>query len=146
MSEACVVVHAAGQAAAALRLAAGQRVALLSAAGAGGFLGAAGWRALVAEAARLAPGTPFADLLCCGDAPGHALAALRAGCRIVVLHGACAGYPAVAAAAAECGARLLPARPAALDLAGLDFRREGARRRLAQWLAAAPDDSAAAGG
>jgi hypothetical protein len=146
VSEACVIAHEAEQAAEALRLAAGRPIALLSAEGAGGVLGAAGWRALLAEAARRVPGAPFADLLCCGDAPGHALAALRAGCRSVVLDGACPAYAAVAAAAAEGGARLLPARPPALDLAGLDLGREGGRRRLAQWLAATPDDSAAADG
>jgi hypothetical protein len=50
----------------------------------------------------------------------------------------------VAAAATEVGAVLWPQRPpAALDLAGLDLRREGGRRRLAQWLAGPPGDNPA---
>jgi hypothetical protein len=119
---------------------------LLSAEGAAGFLGPRAWRALVGRAAVLAPGVAFDELLCCGDAPGHALAALREGCRALVLDGGSPAWPAVAAAAAECGARLLPARPSALDLRRLDLRRPTAAAILAQWLAGAPDDSRAAGG
>ncbi|MCO6414841.1 hypothetical protein JYK14_01440, partial [Siccirubricoccus sp. KC 17139] len=64
----------------------------------------------------------------------QALAALRAGLRALVLDPSCPAYPALAAAAAECGARLLPARPPALDLGRIDLRRAGGRRLLAQWL------------
>ncbi|MGX9965671.1 hypothetical protein ACVFYP_20265 [Roseomonas sp. F4] len=110
-------------------------VLLLSAPGAAGFLGPGPWRALVAQA----PG--FADALCCGDAAGDALTALRAGCRLLVLDIACPAYQMVKGAAAEIGASLLPARPPALDLAGLDLRRSGARTKLTAWLAisAVPD-------
>ncbi len=139
----CVLVHSAEEASAALRLAGGRPLLLLSAEDAAGFLGPRGWRALVAEAATRVPGAPLSDLLCCGDAPGHALAALREGCRALVLQGVSPAYGAVAAAAAECGATLLPVRPAALDLRRLDLRRPAAAAILAQWLAAAPDDSAA---
>jgi hypothetical protein len=97
----------------------------------------------VAWAAASSPGAPFEDALCCGEAPGHALAALRAGCRLLVLEGDCLAFPAVAASAAEIGARLLPARPPALDLAPLDLRRNSARIPLARWLAAHPHDSGA---
>jgi hypothetical protein len=141
-----VVVRGAAEAAAALRVAAGVPVLLLSAPGAAGFLGAAGWRALVARAESLVPGAPFEDALCCGDAPGLALAALRAGCGIVVLEGACPAFPAVAGAAAEAGATLLPARPPAFDLAGLDLLKPGGRAKLSDWLGAHPHDSAAAKG
>ncbi|MBU8544931.1 MULTISPECIES: hypothetical protein [Roseomonadaceae] len=102
---------------------------LLSAPGAAGFLGPRPWRAMVAAA----PG--FADALCCGDAAGDALAALRAGCRRLVLDNACPGYHMVEGAAAEIGAILLPARPPALDLAGLDLRRADAFAKLNAWLA-----------
>jgi len=132
-----VVVRSAAEAAAALELAGGTRPLLLSAPGAAGALGPRGWRALVARAARAVPGVAFEDALCCGAAPGHALAALRAGCRILVLAD-CPGSAAVAGAAAEAGALLLPARPAALDLAGLDLRKPGGRARLSRWLAATP--------
>jgi hypothetical protein len=141
-----VVVRGAAEAVAALRLAAGRPVLLLSAPGAGGWLGAAAWRALVAAASAEVPGAAAADALCCGAAPGHALAALRAGCRIVVLQGALPAFPAVAAAAAEIGAVAWPARPPALDLRELDLRRPGARAKLAAWLGADPDDSAPAKG
>jgi hypothetical protein len=146
VSEACVLAHAAAEAAWALRAAGGRKLVLLSAEGAAGFLGPRGWRALVTRAAALAPEVPFEELLCCAGAPGHALSALRAGCRGLVLDGACIGYPAVAAAAAECGARLLPARPPALDLGGLDLRRPGAAALLARWLTRTPHDREAPGG
>jgi hypothetical protein len=139
-----LVVRGAAEAAAALRLAEGRAATLLSAPGAAGWLGAEAWRALVAEAAKQAPGARFADLLCCGDAPGHALAALRAGCRLLVLDGACPAFAQVAAAAAELGAVLLPARPPALDLAGLDLRKPGGALLLRRWLD--QDDSAPATG
>jgi hypothetical protein len=135
-----VLVRSAGEAAEILRLAAGRPVLLLSAPAAGGALGARGWRALVARAAAEVPGAPFADALCCGAAPGQALAALRQGCRILVLDGACAAFPAVAGAAAELGARVLPARPAALDPRGLDLRQPAIRDRIAQWLTGQVDD------
>ncbi|MGG5821676.1 hypothetical protein [Falsiroseomonas sp. HW251] len=138
-----LVVRNAEQAAAALRVADGRRVLLLSAPGAAGFLGPLAWRALVARAESLVPGAPFDDALCCGDAPGHALAALRAGCRLLVLHGACPAFAQVEAAAEVAGARLLPGRPPAFDAMDLDLRKPGARVKLAQWLAASPHDSAA---
>ena len=138
MSLPAVVVTAAEGATEALRLAAGRRLLLLSAEGAGGFLGPRGWRALVAYIAAHAPGACFEDALCCGDAPGHALAALRAGCRIVVLDAAAPAFPAVAEAARGGGATLLPARPPALDLRVLDLRRDAARAHFLRWLAAHP--------
>jgi hypothetical protein len=139
-----VVVRGAAEAAAALAVAEGRPVLLLSAPGAAGLLGPAGWRALVARAESQAPGASCADALCCGDAPGLALAALRAGCQILVLDGACPAFAAVAGAAAEAGVTLWPARPPAFDLAGLDLGRSGGRAKLAEWLAANPHDSAAA--
>jgi hypothetical protein len=141
-----VVVRGAAEAAAVLRLAQGRGVTLLSAPGAGGALGPRGWRALVAAARAAAPGATPADLLCCGDAAGFALAALRAGCRGLVLDAACPAFAAVAGAAEEAGALLLPARPPAFDPIGLDLRRPGAAARLRAWLDAAPDDSAPAAG
>ena len=141
-----LVVRGAAEAAAALRIAGGRRVLLLSAPAAAGMLGAAGWRALVAQAAAAASLADPADALCCGAAPGHALGALREGCRMLVLDGACLAFGAVAAAAAETGAVLLPARPPALDLRGLDLRRPGGQAMLSHWLDAAPHDSAPAKG
>ncbi len=136
-----LVVRGAAEAAAALRLADGRPVLLLSAPGAAAMLGAAGWRALVEHALALVPEAMAEDALCCGAMPGLALAALREGCRILVLDGRCPAFAAVADAAAECGALLLPARPLALDLRGLDQRRPGGRALVAQWLTPPPDDS-----
>ena len=122
----------------ALALAGPRGVLLLSAPGAAGSLGAAWFLAIVGQAAAANPKVAHWAALDCGDAPGHALAALRAGARLLVLDRGCAAFPAVAAAAAEVGATLWTARPAALDLARLDLRRAGARRLLAGWLTAAP--------
>lgn len=135
-----VVVHDAAGAAAALALTGPRGVLLLSAPGAAGNLGPAWFLAMLAEAAagpiRCAAGGPVEAVLDCGDSPGHALAALRAGARLLVLDGACPAHAAVAAAAMEVGARVLPARPApALDLREIDPGRPGGRARLAAWLA-----------
>jgi hypothetical protein len=132
-----VVVHGLAEAVAALALAGPRGVALLSAPGAAGSLGPAWFLALVARAAAAQPGVPHRAILDCADAPGQALAALRAGVAWLVLDPGCPGFAAVAAAAAEAGAAIWPARPPALDLGRLDLRRAGARDKLAGWLAAA---------
>ena len=125
-----VMVVSVAEAAAAVALRGPRGVLLLSAEGAAGFLGPLGWRALLREAA--ADDVP--DALCCGAAPGDALMALRAGCRRVVLDGRHPSFARVAAAAAEIGAVVLPARPPALEVRRLDLRRAGARAILATWL------------
>lgn len=124
--------------------AAGPRgVLLLSAHGAGGFAGAAWFLGLVAAAAATNPGVAHRAALDCADRPGTALAALRAGVRVVVLDSACPGFGAVASAAQEVGAQVLAARPPSLDLAGLDLRRRDDLARLAAWLALeAPQEGA----
>lgn len=104
---------------------------LLSAEGAAGTLGPLLWRAMIAEAAA---GRAVVDALCCAAAAGDALAALRAGCRLIVLRGDCPGFARVAAIAAELDATVLPERPEALDLRGLDLRRPAGRAILARWL------------
>ncbi|WP_149538218.1 hypothetical protein [Siccirubricoccus phaeus] len=129
-----VVVHATAEAAAALAHAGPAGATLLSAPGAAGSLGPAWFLALVAGAAAAHPAVPHLALLDCAEAPGQALAALRAGLPALVLDPTCAAFPALAAAAAECGALLLPERPSALDLGRLDLRRPGGRGLLAQWL------------
>jgi hypothetical protein len=133
-----VTVHGLAQARAALAAAGPQGVLLLSALGAGGFAGPGWFHALVAQAAAAHPGVPHAAALDCADQAGSALAALRAGLRLVVLDGACPAFAAVAAAAAQTGARLLPARPASLDLGTLDLRRRADRARIDAWLAMEP--------
>ncbi len=125
-----VVVHGLAQARAALRP--GFPVVLLSAPAAAGYAGCLWWRELVAAARAAHPATPALDVLDCGAAPGHAMAALRVGQRLLILDPACPAYRAVAGAAATLGAHVLPARPPALDMAA-----RGAQRRLAGWLAVA---------
>lgn len=92
--------------------AAGKPVTLLSPPDAASLLGALWWRAL-ADAARAAATAPMADILDCGAAPGYAMAALRCGCRALVLAPGPA-FPAVTAAAATLGAVILDFRPPAL--------------------------------
>jgi hypothetical protein len=121
-----VMIHGLDHARAAL--APGLPVVLLSAPGAALYGGCGWWRGLLA-AARADGGTAFGDLLDCADAPGAAMAALRAGLRGLVLDGACPGYAAVASAASRCGAIVLPRAPASLDLAAA-----GAARCLLPWL------------
>jgi len=138
-----VVVHGLAQAEAALAAAGPRGVLLLSAPGAAGFAGPAWFLGLAAEAARRHPAARMAAALDCADAPGTALAALRAGARLLVLDGACRAFGAVVAAAAEAGASLLPESPPALDLGRLDLRRRDDLARLAAWLAMeAPQDGA----
>lgn len=127
-----IVVHGLEHALAALAEA--LPITLLSAPGAGAYAGALWWRALVAAARAAHPTTDCADILDCADAPGRAMAAIRAGQAILVLDPACPAFPRVASLA-----RVLPARPPALDLGT-----RGAERRLRPWLQGAADDSIAA--
>jgi hypothetical protein len=127
-----IVVHGLEHALAALAEA--LPITLLSAPGAGSFAGALWWRELVAAARAAHPATPCADILDCAEAPGRAMAAIRAGQAILVLDPACPAFARVASLA-----RVLPARPPALDLGT-----RGADRKLRAWLLGAADDSIAA--
>jgi hypothetical protein len=117
-----VIVH--GLAQARLAVTAGP-VTLLSAPGAALYAGCGWWRAVVAASLTTGP-----DVLDCADAPGRAMEALRAGCRIIVLDPAVPAASLVRARAATIGAVVLDAAPPALDLAA-----PGAFRLLAGWLA-----------
>lgn len=128
-----VVVHGYEQARTAL--APGLPVLLLSALGAAAYAGAGWWRSMIdqALAAHGGPGAPrpsnAPDALDCSDLAGRALEALSVGCRIIVLH-PCPAYPAIVERAGLVSARVLSARPPALDLA-----EPGAERRVTAWLA-----------
>jgi hypothetical protein len=124
-----VIVHGARDVAAVLEAAGGRPVALLSAPGVAGYLGVAGFLGLLAPHRAL----PLA-ILDAAAAPGHALAALRAGFPQVVLDPACPAFPALAELAAGLGARLLAAAPPALDLARVDLRKPQGIRHLSRWL------------
>ncbi|MDB5412121.1 MAG: hypothetical protein JWR10_456 [Rubritepida sp.] len=124
-----VIVHAGDEVAAVLALAGARPVALLSAPGVAGYLGVAGFRAILEAHGALPLG-----ILDAADAPGHALAALRGGFVAVVLAPETPAYAAVAAIAAAAGARLLPAPPPALDLKRVDLTKTQGKRYLARWL------------
>ncbi|HYE00027.1 MAG TPA: hypothetical protein VEH84_11640 [Alphaproteobacteria bacterium] len=71
-----------------------------------------------ALARRSRPDVPAVFALDCGDAPGHALHALRAGVKAVICDGPAETRPALAAIAAACGAVLLDRPARLLDLRG----------------------------
>jgi len=128
-AERAVIVHGAADVAAVLELAAGRPVALLSARGVAEYLGIAGFAALLQPhcALRLA-------ILDAGDAPGYALAALRAGFVRVVLRPDLRAFAALGELAAGMGAAMLSTPPPALDLARVDLRKAQGVRHLATWL------------
>jgi len=111
-----------------LDLARGRPVALLSAPGVAGNLGIAGFRAM------LPPDAMTLAILDAADSPGHALAALRAGFKHVVLAPDVPGFDAVALLAGCTEARVLAAPPPALDLARVDTAKAAGRLHLARWL------------
>ena len=128
-----VLVHGARDVAAVLEVAAGRPVSLLSAPGVAGYLGVAGFAALLAphDALRLA-------ILDAADAPGHALAALHAGFGRIILAPHLAAFADLDAMARAAGAMLFEAAPPALDLARVDVRKPQGLRHLARWLDGQP--------
>ncbi|MCE2921431.1 MAG: hypothetical protein ACK5WN_17320 [Alphaproteobacteria bacterium] len=133
-----VVVHGRGHAAWALSIAAGRPVLLLSAPGAA-LNAAPGWfKAVLDQAAAEHPGANFTAALDCAAAPGAALAALRAGFKLMIFDLRHPSAASVLGAAAEAGAEVLGTRPEALDLGALDPRRRDDQRRLAALFATVP--------
>jgi hypothetical protein len=133
-----VVIHDAGQVALALQVAQevrppGAGLALLSAPGAALWLSPRLFLATVARGAAEAA-APYLPVLDCGDAAGHALAALRAGCPALVLCPACPAFPALSGAAAEAGAQLWSKAPDSLDMAELRADTPYGAGRLRAWL------------
>ena len=133
-----MVVHGRVQAEWALQVAAGRPVLLLSAPGAALNAGPGWFKAVLDQAAAAHPGARLHAALDCAAAPGAALAALRAGFKLVVFD---LGHPSAASvlgAAAEAGAEVLGTRPEALDLGALDPRRRDDERRIAALFATVP--------
>ncbi len=118
------VVHDLEQAKAALKAARerGLRVLLVSAAGAAAALGPAVWREMAAQAEQAEPGATAAAVLDCGDDPGLALAALRAGVKTIRVGAGPEVRAKIADIAGQMGATLIADRPdPACDLnAGVD--------------------------
>jgi hypothetical protein len=118
-----IIVHSLGHAVAALKAAAaaGRRVTLASAPGAGGYAGAGWFRGLVEAAREAVPEARFSALLDCGDEAGAALAALRSRVEGVVFTGRADVAHRLADIALQRGVRFETVRPAAaLDL-GAEF-------------------------
>jgi hypothetical protein len=101
-----IIVHSLAQARAALAAAIerGAPVTLESASAAGGYAGPGWWAALVAAAQAEYPAADVTAVLDCGEEPGSALAALRAGVPRIRFTGASETRARLAAIAAELGA------------------------------------------
>ena len=118
-----IVIHSLQHARAALAAAVQLRVAviLLSAEGAAGNAGPLWFVELVKAAEKEFPKAKFTAVLDCGDAPGYALAALRAGCSNICFRGKPAVTAKIKAIARQSGAVLYAGKAAnsrkALDLA-----------------------------
>ncbi len=129
---AAIVVHERAHAEAALAAAEerGQPVVLLSPPGAAAYLGAAYFQAMIAQTLSEHPGVEVLAVLDCGERAGEALGALRQGIEAVCFR----GPPAVAGRlrdiARQQGARVLEARPEALDLAAVDDAASACRKWL----------------
>jgi fructose/tagatose bisphosphate aldolase len=113
-----VVVHSLDQARAALRAATERSVPviLLSGPAAAGYAGPAWFRELVATARAEVPAAEVTAVLDCGDAPGHALAALRAGLAAIRFDGPRPVAERIADIAGQYGASVERGPRAALDL------------------------------
>ncbi len=120
MAERAIIVHSLAHARAALRAASahGVPVTLFSGPGAAGYAGPEWFRELIAAATAEHPTTRVTAVLDCGAAPGHALAALRAGLKAIRIVADPAVGRRIAELAADYGARVAPAvGDDALDLA-----------------------------
>ena len=118
-----IVVHSLAQAIAALKAAAraSRQVVLVSAPGAGSYVGPGWFRELVTAAREAVPEASFSALLDCGDDRGAALAAIRSQVEGVVFTGPADVARRLADIAGQHGVRFVTKRPVpALDL-GDDF-------------------------
>lgn len=138
LKQPALVVHGRVQAEWALRAAAGRPLLLLSAPGAALNAGPGWFRAMIEQAAAPFPNTPLTAALDCADAPGAALAAIRAGFKLIIFETSHPAAASVLGAAREIGAEVLNQRPKALDMAKLDPRRRNDQARLAAHFATLP--------
>jgi len=129
-----VVIHSLDHARAALAAAAELRteeLVLFSAEGAAANAGPAWFRDLVEIARAEHPRVKVTAVLDCGDMPGYALAALRAGCTAIRFTGKRPVKAKIRAIAKKCGAALVERRGHMLDLMG----ERDARAACRAWLA-----------
>lgn len=122
MHRRAVIIHNLEHAKAALTAAErlGTAVTLRSAPGAAAYLGAAVFRCIIDEAARICPGAAFTAVLDCGQAPGSALCALRHGVKGVSIDAPPEVQAKIADIAAQTGAFLDNGKGEALDLMRAD--------------------------
>ena len=130
----CIIIHdiddARTAAAAARSLGVGVRLA--SAPGAASYAGAA-WFAEIAGLVKAEyPDVPIDATLDCGDAPGHAMAALRTGVTSIRFTGPRRVREKIAAIAEEYGARLEDSDGPALDISLSKRAAEDCRNWLAE--------------
>ena len=114
----CFVVHSPAHLRAALTAgqASGRGIVALSAPAATAYAGPEWFPALIRQAKAEFPAADLTAILDCGDRGGDALAALKAGAACIVFTGHPDARRRLAAIAAETGASILDARPAACDL------------------------------
>lgn len=137
-----IIVRTPAEATAAVRAAAalGVTVTLVSAPGAGAYVGPDWFAALVRQAAFACPNATVTAAIDCADEAGTALAALRAGYRHIVFAGHADAEARLAEIAAQVGAVIERPGAPALDL--LAVRDPEAACRT--YLAGSGDDVAAA--
>ncbi|MEQ9557675.1 MAG: hypothetical protein RIG67_18045 [Rhodospirillales bacterium] len=128
---ASVVIHDLNHAKQALSAArrTGRPVHLVSAPGAGGYLGPALFKQIVDQARAAEPAARATACLDCADEPGTALDALRQGVEAVSLSAAPEVLAKIESAAIAAGAKMAHRPAQALDMADAD-----ANRRLDTWL------------
>ena len=133
MTRRAIVVHSLVHARAALTAAAelGVALTLQSAPGAAAYLGAPVFRDMVDAAAAAFPEVTVTAVLDCGDAPGHALNALRHGIRTLRVDVTGAVRERLADIAGQCGAVLDDDAGPVLDLADAPDPLDACRRWLA---------------
>ncbi len=126
------VIHglADARAAAAAAAEAGIAIRLLSAPGAAAYGGAGWFREIAAAIHAEFPGLAVEAVLDCGDAPGHALAALRAGIAAIRFDGPKRVRDKIAAIAHQCDAVLDAGGGKALDLGEVADRDSACRAWL----------------
>lgn len=92
-----------------------QAVTLLTAPDAAARLGVDVLKSMIDQAAAAVPGADFAAVIDCGDQPGLALAALRAGWRRLVFAGTAETVAKIADLARQQGAEVMAVAPPARD-------------------------------
>ncbi|MBN8532309.1 MAG: hypothetical protein J0L97_10695 [Alphaproteobacteria bacterium] len=114
-----IIVHSLTHCDTALQAAEGRPVTLLTPPGGCSSLGAAYLWAMFEEARARHPGGAFTPLVDAGDAPGHALGALRTGFRELVFTGKGQARISLEDIARQLGGRLHPTPLETLDLLGV---------------------------